>query len=148
MIILRRTNSTLRCSQPTVTTIQPKQLFFALLWLCQFQAGAIPPPPPPPPPSRAFVGHFTILSSPGWGIYGNWSARGWGIVKGNFIFSILKDVHAKLFILNFLSAPNIKILNRVDKSCLRTGPPPRSWSYWFCHRWKAEKVQLFKPIYM
>ena len=35
---------------------------------------------------------------------------GWGIVKNNFIFSILKDVHASLFILNFLSASNIKIL--------------------------------------
>ena len=57
-----------------------------------------------------FVGHFTALSSPGWGICGNRSARGWDTVKGKFIFSVLKDVRAS-FILNFLSAPNIKILN-------------------------------------
>ena len=33
-------------------------------------------------------------------------------------------MHASLFILNFLSAPNIKILKRVVKPCLKTGSPP------------------------
>ena len=78
------------------------------------------PPPPPRTPipgiCRAFY-NFVLLC-------GNRLAWGWGIVKGNFIFSILKDVHASLLILNFLSAPNIKILHRVDKPCLRTGSPP------------------------
>ena len=39
----------------------------------------------------------------------NRSARGWGIVKGNFICLFdLKEVHASLSILNFLSALYIK----------------------------------------
>ena len=59
---------------------------------------------------QAFVGHCTTLFSPGWDVCGNRPAQGWGIVKGNFVFSILKDMHQprSLFILNFLSAPNIK----------------------------------------
>ena len=65
------------------------------------------PKHPPPPPPWAFLRHFTALSSPGWGVCRNRSAWGWGIVKSKFIYLILKDVHA-LFILNFLSASNVK----------------------------------------
>ena len=32
-------------------------------------------------------------------------------------------MHGSLFILNLLSASNIKVLKRVDKPCLRTGSP-------------------------
>ena len=59
-------------------------------------------------------GAFAVTGQPG----------GRALSNGNFIFSILKDVHTSLFILNFLSAPNIEILNRVDKPCLRTGFAP------------------------
>ena len=120
-------------------------------WLRQFQPCASP---------RVFVRHFKTLSSLGWGICCNRSARGWGVVKGNFIFSNLKDVHASLFILNFLSAPDIKIfstelINHVWEADLGKERKENccfvvfhSWSYWFCHGWKAEKVQLFKPSWV
>ena len=59
-------------------------------------------------------GEFAVTGQPGGGV----------LSKAILVFSILKDVHALLFILNFLSFPNIKILNRVDKPCLRTTPNP------------------------
>ena len=88
-------------------------LYGLIFFLDVLMAPSIPSARIPPPGELSGIlqlcppqgGAFAATGQPGVG----------ALSKAISVFSILKDVHVSLFILNFLSVPNMEILERVDK---------------------------------